>query len=112
MKFDLCITTYEAYVCEDSWFKSRRWFYCVLDEGHRIKNTDTNLFNKVRGIGSLYRLSKAFPFALHFVTLLTCAASPYWNACTKQSSRAMGPLELAIPNHIHSSFTAIVSRIL
>ncbi|KAG2030306.1 SNF2 family N-terminal domain-containing protein, partial [Suillus americanus] len=56
MKFDLCITTYEAYVCEDSWFKSRRWFYCVLDEGHRIKNSDTNLFGKIRGLGSLYRL--------------------------------------------------------
>ncbi|KAG1809082.1 SNF2 family N-terminal domain-containing protein [Suillus subaureus] len=56
MKFDLCITTYEAYVCEDNWFKSRRWFYCVLDEGHRIKNSDTNLFGKVRGLGSLYRL--------------------------------------------------------
>lgn len=56
MKFDLCITTYEAYVCEDSWFKSRRWFYCVLDEGHRIKNSDTNLFSKIRGMGSLYRL--------------------------------------------------------
>ena len=60
IEFDLCITTYEAYVCEDTWFKSRRWFYCVLDEGHRIKNSDTNLFSKVRGIGSLYRLSKAF----------------------------------------------------
>ncbi|OAX35586.1 hypothetical protein K503DRAFT_358854, partial [Rhizopogon vinicolor AM-OR11-026] len=56
LKFDLCITTYEAYVAEDTWFKSRRWFYCVLDEGHRIKNSETNLSSKLRGLGSLYRL--------------------------------------------------------
>ncbi|KIJ64208.1 hypothetical protein HYDPIDRAFT_28649 [Hydnomerulius pinastri MD-312] len=56
IKFDLCITTYEAYVSDDSWFKTRRWHYCVLDEGHRIKNSDTQLSNKVRGLGSLYRL--------------------------------------------------------
>ncbi|EGO28787.1 hypothetical protein SERLADRAFT_434683 [Serpula lacrymans var. lacrymans S7.9] len=54
--FDLCITTYEAFVAEDSWFKSRRWMYCVLDEGHRIKNSDTNLASKVQGIGALHRL--------------------------------------------------------
>ncbi|KAH7927010.1 hypothetical protein BV22DRAFT_1007877 [Leucogyrophana mollusca] len=55
-KFDLVITTYEAFVAEDSWFKTRRWYYCVLDEGHRIKNSDTNLSGKVRGIGALHRL--------------------------------------------------------
>ena len=56
-KYDLCITTYEAYVAEDTWFKSRRWTYCVLDEGHRIKNSETLLARKVQGIGSLFRLS-------------------------------------------------------
>ncbi|KAF9241300.1 P-loop containing nucleoside triphosphate hydrolase protein [Melanogaster broomeanus] len=43
IKFDLCITTYDAYVADDGWFKTRRWYYCVLDEGHRIKNSDTQL---------------------------------------------------------------------
>jgi SWI/SNF-related matrix-associated actin-dependent regulator of chromatin subfamily A member 5 len=59
-QYDLCVTTYESYVAEDSWFKSRRWTYCVLDEGHRIKNSETILAHKVQGIGSLYRLS-VFP---------------------------------------------------
>ncbi|KAF8838568.1 hypothetical protein BDN67DRAFT_73595 [Paxillus ammoniavirescens] len=56
IKFDLCVTTYEMYVSDDSWFKTRRWHYCVLDEGHRIKNSDTQLSSKVRGLGSLFRL--------------------------------------------------------
>lgn len=46
-----------AFVAEDSWFKTRRWTYCVLDEGHRIKNSETNLAHKVQGVGALYRLS-------------------------------------------------------
>lgn len=61
--FDIVITTYETYVAEDQWFKSNRWTYCVLDEGHKIKNTDTLLSQKVQGLGSLYRLREQ---------LLTC----------------------------------------
>ncbi len=54
--FDILLTTYETYVAEDSWFKMRRWTYCVLDEGHKIKNTDTNVAHKLQGLGSMYRL--------------------------------------------------------
>ncbi|KAH9924947.1 P-loop containing nucleoside triphosphate hydrolase protein [Amylocystis lapponica] len=54
--FDLCITTYDSYLVEDTWFKSHRWTYCVLDEGHKIKNAETNISGKLQGIGSLYRL--------------------------------------------------------
>ncbi|KAF8884532.1 P-loop containing nucleoside triphosphate hydrolase protein [Infundibulicybe gibba] len=53
---DIMITTYDVYVTEDAWFKSHRWTYCVLDEGHKIKNAETNLAHKVQGLGSLYRL--------------------------------------------------------
>ncbi|KAF8636103.1 hypothetical protein AX17_003808 [Amanita inopinata Kibby_2008] len=53
---DVIFTTYETFVAEDSWIKSQRWTYCVLDEGHKIKNADTNLAGKLHGIGSLYRL--------------------------------------------------------
>lgn len=58
--FDIMITTYDTYVAEDQWFKSHRWTYCVLDEGHKIKNSDTNLAHKVQHLGSLFRLSKFF----------------------------------------------------
>lgn len=56
--FDILVTTYECYVSEHTWFKSRRWTYCVLDEGHKIKNSETNTAHLLQGISSLYRLSK------------------------------------------------------
>lgn len=65
-KFDLCVTTYDAYVADDSWFKTRRWFYCVLDEGHRIKNSETQLSSKIKGVGSLCRLSMCRSFQCPF----------------------------------------------
>jgi len=54
----IIFTTYETFVAEDSWFKSQRWTYCVLDEGHKIKNADTNIAGKLQGLGCLYRLSE------------------------------------------------------
>ncbi|KAJ3971049.1 SNF2 family N-terminal domain-containing protein [Lentinula raphanica] len=54
--YDILVTTYEAYVLEDSWFKSRRWTYCVLDEGHKIKNVETNVAQKLQGLNAMYRL--------------------------------------------------------
>jgi SWI/SNF-related matrix-associated actin-dependent regulator of chromatin subfamily A member 5 len=60
--FDIMLTTYDAYKAEDQWFKSHRWTYCVLDEGHKIKNSDTNLAHKIQHLGSLFRLSKFCPF--------------------------------------------------
>lgn len=56
--FDICVTTYESYVAEDSWFKTRRWTYVVLDEGHKIKNAGTIIAHKIQGIGCLYRLGE------------------------------------------------------
>ncbi|GAA5858503.1 hypothetical protein JCM8547_007336 [Rhodosporidiobolus lusitaniae] len=37
-RFNLIVTTYEAYVAEEKWFKRRKYGLCVLDEGHKIKN--------------------------------------------------------------------------
>ena len=58
LKFDICVATYESYVAEDTWFKSKQWTYIVLDEGHRIKNSEANVAHKLQGVGSLYKLSK------------------------------------------------------
>ncbi|KAF9067977.1 SNF2 family N-terminal domain-containing protein [Rhodocollybia butyracea] len=55
-KFDILITTYDVYAVEDSWFKSRRWTYCVLDEGHKIKNSDSQISRKLQGLNAMYRL--------------------------------------------------------
>lgn len=62
-----------AFVAEDGWFKNRRWTYCVLDEGHRIKNSETNLSNRVQGIGARYRLSR-FPYTSVIRCILTFSA--------------------------------------
>ena len=56
--FDICVTTYDSFVVEHGWFKSKRWNYCVLDEGHKIKNSDTAIASKLQGIGASRRLSK------------------------------------------------------
>ncbi|KAH8093223.1 P-loop containing nucleoside triphosphate hydrolase protein [Cristinia sonorae] len=56
LKFDVCIATYESYVAEDTWFKSKQWSYVVLDEGHRIKNSETNVAGKLQGLGSLFKM--------------------------------------------------------
>lgn len=60
--FDILVTTYEVYVTEDSWFKSRRWTYCVLDEGHKIKNSETIVSQKLQGLNAMYRLSQSLSY--------------------------------------------------
>ncbi|KAK7455882.1 hypothetical protein VKT23_010919 [Stygiomarasmius scandens] len=55
-EYDIVLTTYEAYTREHSWFKSRRWTYCVLDEGHKIKNAHTQISHSIQGLGAMYRL--------------------------------------------------------
>ncbi|KAI0308557.1 SNF2 family N-terminal domain-containing protein, partial [Amylostereum chailletii] len=55
-EFDVCITTYESFRADHSWFKTRRWTYLVLDEGHKIKNSETDISSRLQGLGALYRL--------------------------------------------------------
>uniref|UniRef100_A0A0W0F6U8 Helicase ATP-binding domain-containing protein n=1 Tax=Moniliophthora roreri TaxID=221103 RepID=A0A0W0F6U8_MONRR len=55
-KYDLLVTTYDVFVAEDSWFKSRRWTYTVLDEGHKVRNSETNVSHKLHSIGAMYGL--------------------------------------------------------
>ena len=96
------ITTYESYIAEDAWFKNRRWMYCVLDEGHKIKNSEINLSRKVQGIGSLFRLSSLFqffPFTTQKANLL--ANSPDRDTCTKQPYRTLGSSPLALSCGFH-----------
>lgn len=55
-KPDLIVTTYEAFVAEASWFKQRRWGLVVLDEGHRIKNAESQAAIALQGIGARMRI--------------------------------------------------------
>ncbi|KIM89720.1 hypothetical protein PILCRDRAFT_812522 [Piloderma croceum F 1598] len=88
IQFDICITTYEAFVAEDGWFKTRRWTYCVLDEGHKIKNADTNLAHRVQGIGAMYRLIlTGTPVQNNLVELWSLLHWLYPNVFTSASER-------------------------
>ncbi|EJD52789.1 hypothetical protein AURDEDRAFT_98285 [Auricularia subglabra TFB-10046 SS5] len=54
--FQLLVTNYESVKAEAGWLKSRRWNYIVLDEGHRIKNSDTGVSHTLQYWKSQHRL--------------------------------------------------------
>ncbi|KAJ6541806.1 P-loop containing nucleoside triphosphate hydrolase protein [Mycena capillaripes] len=54
---DIVLTTYETLSSTDiGWFKTRRWTCVVLDEGHRIKNSDTEVASRVAALGGQWRI--------------------------------------------------------
>jgi SWI/SNF-related matrix-associated actin-dependent regulator of chromatin subfamily A member 5 len=54
---DLVVTTYEAFTAEQVFFKNKRtWGLCVLDEGHRIKNSGSNIAAAVQGVRARMRI--------------------------------------------------------
>ena len=53
----LIVTTYETFQAEQSWFKhSFAWRYVVLDEGHKIKNSFSQISTALKSISAEYRL--------------------------------------------------------
>ncbi|GAB7350777.1 hypothetical protein MBLNU459_g1319t1 [Dothideomycetes sp. NU459] len=55
--FDIMITTYEGFVAEQSWLKSAFvWRYCILDEGHKIKNDKSGVSHALQGLRAEHRL--------------------------------------------------------
>ena len=55
--FDLVVTTYETFTAEQSWFKRAFvWRYCILDEGHKIKNDLSQISTALQGLGAEYRV--------------------------------------------------------
>ncbi|KAJ6601267.1 SNF2 family N-terminal domain-containing protein [Mycena vulgaris] len=54
---DIVLTTYETLSSADmGWFKKHRWACVVLDEGHRIKNADTDVAARVAAVGGQWRI--------------------------------------------------------
>ena len=54
---DVIVTTYETFVSEQSWFKRAfAWRYCVLDEGHKIKNDKSDMATALQSLQAEYRL--------------------------------------------------------
>lgn len=55
--YKIIVTTYDTFASEQSWFKSSFvWRYCVLDEGHKIKSSVTQISTALRNISAEYRL--------------------------------------------------------
>jgi SWI/SNF-related matrix-associated actin-dependent regulator of chromatin subfamily A member 5 len=54
---DVVVTTYETFASEQGWFsRAFVWRYCVLDEGHKIKNDLSKISHSLQGLGCEYRL--------------------------------------------------------
>jgi SWI/SNF-related matrix-associated actin-dependent regulator of chromatin subfamily A member 5 len=55
--YKIIVTTYDTFAAEQSWFKtSFVWRYVVLDEGHKIKSSVTQISTALRNISAEYRL--------------------------------------------------------
>lgn len=55
--YKIIVTTYDTFVAEQSWFKTAFvWRYVVLDEGHKIKSSITQVSTALRNISSEFRL--------------------------------------------------------
>lgn len=55
-EWDVCVTSYDMCLRERAFFKSYRWQYLVIDEGHRIKNENALFSQRVREFHSTSRL--------------------------------------------------------
>jgi len=55
--YKIIVTTYDTFAAEQSWFKSSFvWRYCVLDEGHKIKSSATQISSSLRNISAEHKL--------------------------------------------------------
>ncbi|KAF9068722.1 SNF2 superfamily chromatin remodeling protein [Rhodocollybia butyracea] len=54
--YDVVITSYEVVRNDINNLESMRWLYCILDEGHVIKNAKTKLTKAVKSIQAQHRL--------------------------------------------------------
>lgn len=56
-RVDLIVTTYETFTAEQNWFKRIFvWRYCVLDEGHKIKNEKSDISTALHSLSAEFRL--------------------------------------------------------
>ena len=54
--YDVVITSYEVVRNDISSLETHKWLYCILDEGHVIKNSKTKLTKAVKCIQAQHRL--------------------------------------------------------
>lgn len=52
----ICVSSYDKFRVSSEQFSKRHWLYLVLDEGHIIKNANTLLHARVKGLKATHRL--------------------------------------------------------
>ncbi|GAX73980.1 hypothetical protein CEUSTIGMA_g1430.t1 [Chlamydomonas eustigma] len=55
-EYNLVVTSYEALRSDVEWLTSHTWLYCVLDEGHVIKNPKAKTSQAVKRVHAAHRL--------------------------------------------------------
>jgi len=53
---DVVIMSYPSVLSHSDWIQTKRWGYCILDEGHIIRSSTTRLAQAVRRISCKHRL--------------------------------------------------------
>ncbi|KAJ6623193.1 P-loop containing nucleoside triphosphate hydrolase protein [Mycena sp. CBHHK59/15] len=103
---DVVLTTYEALSPADvGWFKSRPWTCVVLDEGHRIKNADTDVARRVATVGGLWRVTGTY--TLPFLDAVRTAARAVQLRRTKAALSGAGELMCVPPREEWTVFVPL-----
>ena len=56
-EFDIVVTTFEMLVAECNFFRRRfLWTCLIVDEGHRLKNANSQLADKLRAVPCLSKV--------------------------------------------------------
>lgn len=55
-RFDLIIVSYETLRIDVEWLTSKEWDYCILDEGHIIRNYESKIWKACKKVNARYRL--------------------------------------------------------
>jgi TATA-binding protein-associated factor len=54
--YNVIVSSYEVIRNDSSFFHQQQWNYCVLDEGHVIRNTKTKVSQSIRAVKAKHRL--------------------------------------------------------
>eukprot|EP00210_Caulerpa_lentillifera_P005279 g5043.t1 len=55
-QFDLIIVSYETLRIDVEWLTAKEWDYCILDEGHIIRNYESKIWKACKRVNARYRL--------------------------------------------------------
>lgn len=75
-KFDILLTTYEYILKDTSFFQSFNWKVLVIDEAHRIKNSESLLHTSLKTVCFVFKTETSL--RVFFLVKCTMPTSSYW----------------------------------